>query len=77
MTETEVRTVFNRQTAEAEADGIPDAIKICPNQYVSIATFMELFGASELSYVSLVARDAGQMGYKTFFDRAKDDGILS
>jgi len=77
VTEAEVRATFRQQIADAEADGVPDAIKIYHNQYVPIAKFVELFGACELSYASLVVHDAGRMGYKAFFDQSKADGILS
>ena len=56
-----------------------DEIILGAGRVVSVSKFTELFsGASDApTYDELVAIDGGIMGYIPFFDRCKDEGILS
>ena len=77
MTRNDASRIFAPYISEAEADGITDAIKIYPCQYVAIDTFLTLFADAAPTYDSLVAADGGVKGYKSFFDRARAEGNLA
>jgi len=45
-------------------------------QTVNVDFFVSIFGDAEATYDSLCSIDAGEKGYKDFFDLCKTEGIL-
>ena len=68
MTEEDVERVF-------KAEGI---IFLSEREIVSVKAFSKLFNSasSNPNYEELVTIDGGRLGYITFFDKCKKEGIL-
>lgn len=57
---------------------VGDAIMIGAHVQVSVEDFVALFGESDGTYESLCMVDETKgLGYRSFFDRCKDEGILN
>lgn len=54
-----------------------DCLYLSDNRYIEVKRFCDLFkNIKEVSYKELVRVDDGKMGYTSFFDKCKDDGII-
>ena len=51
-------------------------MEIGNEQTIDVDFFVSIFGEAEVTYDSLCAIDAGEKGYKDFFDLCKTEGLL-